>query len=263
MNKQTFTDQLNRDLHIPIRPKRIISVVPSQTELLFDLGLDSEVVGITKFCIHPKDKFTSVTKVGGTKTLNIQKIRSLRPDLILANKEENDQNQIEQLMQEFPVWISDIHDLDDAIDMITRVGSVVAKESAANTITEEIRSTFNLATPGSPSLRVAYFIWKDPYMIAGSHTFIDSMLIAAGWQNAFQFERYPQVSPGDVILANPDIIFLSSEPYPFKEKHIQEFALLCPAAQVIVVDGELFSWYGSRLKYTAGYLKELQVRVNQ
>lgn len=252
-----------REITISFPPKRIVSVVPSQTELLFDLGLDAEVIGITRFCIHPNSKFISTTKVGGTKKLDLHKIRELRPDLIIANKEENDQAQIEELMMEFPVWISDIKDIDGAIDMINKIGAMVDKQLNAQVVSSEIRTTFRSISSSAQSLRIAYFIWKNPYMIAGTQTFINNILNYAGWQNAFQHERYPVVTEEDVIKAKPDIVFLSSEPYPFKEKHVAEFKRLCPGAQVKVVDGELFSWYGSRLKHTAGYLKELQLRVNQ
>lgn len=263
MNKSTFTDQIGREITISFPPKRIISVVPSQTELLFDLGLDEEVIGITRFCIHPHSKFTSTTKVGGTKKLNLHKIRELQPDLIIANKEENDQAQIEELMVEFPLWISDIQDLDDALDMINQIGVLVDKQLNAEALTAQIHSAFKSITLPAQSLRIVYFIWKGPYMIAGNHTFINSVINFAGWENAFQLDRYPEITAEDIAKANPDIIFLSSEPYPFTEKHIEEFTRLCPDAKVILVDGELFSWYGSRLKHTANYLKELQMHVNQ
>lgn len=263
MEPRTFTDQIGRSITVPFPPKRIVSVVPSQTELLFDLGLDGEVVGITKFCIHPETRFSSTAKVGGTKALNMEKIRQLQPDLIIANKEENTREQIDQLMQEFPVWISDICNLEEALHMIGQVGAMVGRQSRADNLIAEIRASFDMLLPSQKTLRVAYFIWKDPYMIAANDTFIQSMLHTAGWENAFALERYPEVTSEDIIAEEPDVIFLSSEPYPYKEKHIQEFQLLCPDAKIMIVDGELFSWYGSRLKYTANYLNELQVRVNQ
>ncbi|HXH99380.1 MAG TPA: helical backbone metal receptor [Sphingobacteriaceae bacterium] len=263
MSSNTFTDQIGRTIIVKSTPKRIISVVPSQTELLFDLGLNTEIIGITKFCVHPEDKVSLIPKIGGTKSLNIQKIRELKPDLIIANKEENQKDQIEQLMQEFPVWVSDIHNLHESMKMIEDVGELVDRQQQAKTLVKDIVSSFDTVSSLPHPLHVAYFIWKDPYMVAAQNTFINTMLIAAGWQNAFQNFRYPVISEKDIITANPEVIFLSSEPYPFKEKHIAEFKLLCPAAKVIVVDGELFSWYGSRLKYTADYLKKLQLHVNQ
>ena len=262
MQNRTFTDQLNCEVSIPYPPARIISLVPSQTELLFYLGLDEEIVGLTKFCIHPDDKFKTVTKVGGTKKLNLNLIRNLKPDLIIGNKEENDRQQIEELTKEFPVWMSDIYDLDDAIDMISKVGSIVNREKKALKLVLTIKSDFDeLLKENSlgAGLRVAYFIWKDPLIIAAQGTFINDMLLRAGFENAFVLHRYPQVSAQDIQIAKPDYIFLSSEPYPFRDKHIKEFESICPGARIIVVDGEMFSWYGSRLLMTPDYLKNLRL----
>ncbi len=256
LQQMSYTDQLGRVISIS-STKRIISLVPSQTELLFDLGLDEEVVGITKFCIHPTEKFKTKAKIGGTKKLNLDEIHRLKPDLIIGNKEENDQYQIEQLIQEFPVWISDINNLDDAIEMIVELGKIVGKEHKANSIAKEIRFNFNTIKIAPHTLRIAYFIWKDPYMVAGDNTFINDMIYRAGWKNAFALDRYPELRIDDIRNASPDVILLSSEPYPFKEKHIEEFKTICPQAQVLIVDGELFSWYGSRLLKTVAYLQSL------
>ncbi|UKJ09062.1 ABC transporter substrate-binding protein [Solitalea lacus] len=264
MTLQQFTDQMGRIVEFNHPPRRIISLVPSQTELLFELGLNEEVVGITKFCIHPTDKFKITDKVGGTKAINFEKIRALKPDLIIGNKEENLQEQIEQLMKEFPVWMSDIHTLDDAVEMITAVGQLVEKEIEATTLTTKIKNEFltctNLFGPvGSKSpLSVAYFIWKDPYMVAASNTFIDHILSLIGLENIFsEKERYPEVTFEDLKKASPDLVFLSSEPYPFKDKHVNEIQKMLPEAQVLLVDGEMFSWYGSRLQYASNYFQKI------
>ena len=240
-----------------LNPKRIISVVPSQTELLFYLGLDEEVIGITKFCIHPADKFKSVTKIGGTKQLDIEKIKALQPDLIIANKEENERNQIERLMKFFPVYVSDISDLPGALTMIERVGELVNREEAAKALNTAISSQFDALTFPQSNLRAAYFIWRKPYMAAGKGTFIDAMLQKCGLTNAFETERYPEIDAAALIKANPDVVLLSSEPYPFKEKHIAEFRAMLPSAIIKVVDGEMFSWYGSRLLLAPGYFEEV------
>jgi ABC-type Fe3+-hydroxamate transport system substrate-binding protein len=252
-----YHDQLGREVNLPAAPKRIISVVPSQTELLFYLGLSEEVVGITKFCIHPADKFKSTTKIGGTKQLDIAKIKALEPDLIIANKEENERSQIEELITFCPVWISDISDLPTAIDMIERVGALVNKESEAKGLSQSVTQQFDNLTITRSNLRAAYFIWRKPFMIAGKGTFIDSMLQKCGLINAFDDPRYPEIDAAKLIEAQPDIILLSSEPYPFKEKHIAEFKVLLPSAVIKIVDGEMFSWYGSRLLYAPGYFGEL------
>lgn len=257
MQNRTFTDQLGHVISVPYPPQRIISLVPSQTELLFDLGLDKKVIGITKFCVHPHDKFISTTRIGGTKKLDLEKIRNLRPDLIIGNKEENEQSQIEELMKDFPVWMSDINDLESAIQMIGLVGHLTEKADRADGIVAQISKSFNDIYLKGASLKVAYFIWKDPYMLAGKNTFIDDMLSRAGFVNVINFDRYPERNAQQILESNPDVIFLSSEPYPFKESHIPEIKMLFPDVRVLIVDGELFSWYGSRLLQTPGYLRSL------
>jgi ABC-type Fe3+-hydroxamate transport system substrate-binding protein len=252
-----FYDQLNRAVSLASIPKRIISVVPSQTELLFHLGLDDEIIGITKFCIHPPEKVRHIVKIGGTKQLNMQLIHDLQPDLIIANKEENEQSQIEELMTRYPVWISDINDLATAMDMINKVGEVVGKKTEANELSNNILQQFNLLNPSAKNLRIAYLIWRKPYMAAGTGTFINAMLQLCDFTNALNKDRYPEVSPDDLIAAHPDVVFLSSEPYPFAQKHIVEFKKLLPNTKVILVDGEMFSWYGSRLLHAPAYFNGL------
>lgn len=252
-----FYDQMNKAVNVQQTPKRIISVVPSQTELLFDLGLDEHVVGITKFCIHPADKVKHIAKIGGTKQLNMQAIHNLQPDLIIANKEENEQSQVEELMQHYPVWISDIHNLQTAIDMITKVGEITAEESKAGELVDKIVNNFQTLLPAQPKLRVMYLIWRKPYMAAGNDTFINSMLQLCGFENVIQSGRYPELTADEIIAAKPDVLLLSSEPYPFGQKHIDEFKQMLPGAKIELVDGELFSWYGSRLLHSPGYFNKL------
>lgn len=261
----TFTDQLDRTLEISSVPNRIISLVPSQTELLYDLGLRDEVIGITKFCLHPEEWFHGKTRVGGTKTYDFEKIKALAPDLIIGNKEENEREQIEQLMERYPVWMSDIYTLADALEMIVNLGALLNRKQEAEALKIKIEKAFDVfgdfvrQTPLN-NMKVAYFIWRQPYMVAGSHTFIDHMLLRCGFKNVFSsdsFTRYPELSPGQLKEAAPDIILLSSEPYPFKEKHVAEFQSICKNAKIITVDGELFSWYGSRLLHAPAYFTKL------
>jgi len=252
-------DQMHRTIEVNKPLKRIVSIVPSQSELLWDLGLQNELVGITKFCIHPHHMATSVALVGGTKKLNIQKIRELQPDIIIANKEENEQSQIEELAKEFPVWISDIHNLNESLEMIEMLGELFNKKEKALELTTNIKSTFQQLT-NSTTVKVAYFIWNEPMMVAGKNTFIDDMLKRCNFENVFLHKdsRYPEISLDELQKANPELILLSSEPFPFKEKHVEEFQRHLPNSKVIIVDGELFSWYGSRLQHSANYFLELQ-----
>jgi ABC-type Fe3+-hydroxamate transport system substrate-binding protein len=263
MQKRTFTDQMGRVISLIYPPKRIISLVPSQTELLFDLGLDEQVIGITKFCIHPNEKFNSKIKVGGTKKLNLDKIRGLKPDLIIGNKEENSQAQLEELMNEYPVWMSDISMLEDAYNMIEQVGILTGQAEKAKVLASTIKNRFaDLESIRATNLKTAYFIWKDPYMLAAKDTFIDHVLSMAGFDNSVKLNRYPVMSLEQLEDLAPQVIFLSSEPYPFKNEHVQEMQARFPESKVMIVDGELFSWYGSRLLHTPDYLRSLIKQIN-
>lgn len=256
-----FTDQMNQTIFLSEVPKRIVSLVPSQTELLFDLGLEKEVVGITKFCIHPVKWHRSKKRIGGTKNIDIEKVKSLQPDLIIGNKEENDKENIEALRAVAPVWMSDIFTLEDAIDMIHKVGEIVDKPDKSTEIIHTIESNFNQFknrfkhTFHDSKPTVLYLIWKNPYLAAGKNTFIDSILNRCGFKNFISENRYPEVNPTTEI--SPDYVFLSSEPYPFKDSHIQELKTIYPTSSIQLVDGELFSWYGSRLIHAPAYFEEL------
>ena len=253
-----FKDQLNRTIEINFPPKRIISLVPSQTELLYYLGLDKEIVGITKFCIHPKEKFNEKTKIGGTKKLKLDQIRVLKPDVIIASKEENSQQDIETLEKEFPIWISDIQTLEDAYKMITDIGILCNKTEKIHDLISDIKHNFKSIPKFKTPLKVAYLIWNRPMMSVSKNTFINDILSKSGFINVLESynKRYPEISEDDLIKTNPDFIFLSSEPYPFKEKHIKEFIRKFPKSKSILVNGEMFSWYGSRLKEFNKYFQE-------
>lgn len=258
-----FTDQIGRTITLPGWPaRRIVSLVPSQTELLYDLGLEQEVVGITKFCVRPNAWFHAKKRVGGTKTVDIEKVAALAPDLVIANKEENEQAQINALAARFPVWISDIHALCDACDMIRSVGILTGRQAPAAALAQKIESAFTDFRPPLPALRVAYFIWRKPYMVAAGDTFIDAMLRRAGFDNVFaDRSRYPEIWLDELAARQPDAVLLSSEPFPFAEKHFDPFREACPQARIAVVDGEMFSWYGSRLQFTPGYFRELYEKM--
>lgn len=261
-----YIDQMMRKVEVTSAPLRIVSLVPSQTELLYDLGLKEEVVGITKFCIHPNEWFKTKTRIGGTKQVNHQIIDALKPDLIFGNKEENSKEDIEILMQKYPVWMSDINTFEDALKMIESIAKITQTSEKGKELVEKIKHEFELLTQVSSSKkRIAYFIWNEPMMVAGADTFINNMLEKLGFKNVFadvsisnQFSyRYPQITYAELAVAAPEIIYLSSEPFPFKEKHIQQFQAICPQAEIKIVDGEMFSWYGSRMAMAPAYFKTL------
>lgn len=263
-----FTDQLQRKIDIQYPPKKIISLVPSQTELLFDLGLEDQLDGITKFCVHPGHLRKSKKIIGGTKNLRIAEIKKLHPDLIIANKEENEKDQIEELARYFPVWISDIKNFDDAINMISGIGEITGRSYQAEGIINKIiasKRIFQKELIKDHDLKsVLYLIWKEPYMSVGADTFIHAMLQIAGFRNIIEEKRrYPEIHINEIQHFAPGLIFLSSEPYPFKEKHISELQALFPASKILLVDGEMFSWYGSRLIYAFAYFSSLHREMNK
>lgn len=257
----TLKDQMNRTVRLKKNPKRIVSLVPSQSELLYDLGLDEEVVGITKFCIHPEIFFRNKTRIGGTKKIDFQKIKALQPDLIIGNKEENTKEDIEQLEKEFPVWMSNIETLNDAIEMIFSIGQLVNKEEESARIIDEIKIEKSTYSKPEKLLKTLYLIWYNPIMAAGKNTFIDFMMYESGFENVCPENRYPQIDYEYIQQLNPEVVLLSSEPFPFKEKHIKEMKMLLPDAKILLVDGEMFSWYGSRLKYSYPYFKEIMHKL--
>ena len=253
-----YTDQLGNTVDIPSFPQRIISLVPSQTELLFHLGLDERVPGITKFCVHPEAWFRTKTRIGGTKTVKFDVIERLQPDLILANKEENNKEQVEELARKYPVWTSQVHNLDSALDMIATIGQVTGTAEKAQSIITQINAGFSSLQPQSTNFATCYFIWRNPYMTIGNDTFIHDMLRRCGLHNIFgDVTRYPQVTIETLRNKNCRLLLLSSEPYPFKENHIAELQEQLPGTKILLVDGEMFSWYGSRLKKAIPYLQTL------
>jgi ABC-type Fe3+-hydroxamate transport system substrate-binding protein len=256
--QKTFTDQLSRKIEISYPPKRIISLVPSQTELLFYLDLSESVVGITKFCIHPEEWFKSKTKVGGTKNFRFDVIDQLNPDLIIGNKEENYEEGITELEKKYPVWMSDISTLEDALIMMESIGQLTERETEVSNLISEIKTSFLELTPRS-TLKALYLIWKSPWMAAGKNTFIDNMLSKMGLENILTESRYPTISEVQLQQLQPDVVMLSSEPFPFSQKHIQELQVALPKAKVILVDGELFSWYGNRMLKAPDYFNSLDL----
>lgn len=224
---------------------RIISLVPSLTELVLDLGIGDRLVGRTRFCIHPDNKVKDIPIIGGTKTPNIEKILSLDPDYIIANHEENRKEDIEQLQRKTHVHVTEIDTIEDALITIQELAQDLDVEENAEAIISNI-TTLLEKTPESPPLKTAYFIWKDPWMVAAKNTYIDSVLKHYRLKNVFSDQqRYPQVSLSDLAEASPELILLSSEPYPFKQKHIREIQEACPKADIQLINGEWFSWYGS------------------
>lgn len=254
----SFFDQLGRTLFLPQVPRRIISLVPSQTELLYTLGLDEAVVGITKFCVHPPSWFRTKSRIGGTKAVDPARLDALRPDLIIANKEENEKPQVEALAARYPVWISDIKTLNDALDMIRGIGAITGKSHEAQALASDITARFQQLPRAATPTPAAYLIWRNPYMAVGGDTFISHMLQYAGYTNVFAGQdRYPSIDLTSLSGHQNLHILLSSEPYPFRQRHIDEIKEVLPQAAIRLVDGEYFSWYGSRLLDAPAYFRSV------
>ncbi len=252
---------MGRKVAVPLQPRRIISLVPSQTELLHYFGLEDSVVGITKFCIHPKEWFEHKTRIGGTKNVNFNKVKALNPDLIIGNKEENQKEDILELEKLTPVWMSDISNMDQSYQMIHMLSQIVGESDKGTKLVADLQKDFleikKLFSSSKFKKKVLYLIWRKPYMSIGSETFIHSII-----EDYLQLEnvlsnasRYPEVDLEK--CPKPDYIFLSSEPYPFKAQHIKEIQDKFPESKVLLVDGEYFSWYGSRLLGASDYFKKL------
>ena len=255
-------DQIGNVLELQKTPIRIISLVPSQTELLVDLDLQESVAGITKFCVHPLSIKNEKVIVGGTKNINIQKIKELQPDIILCNKEENTKEIVELCSEVAPTHVSDIFSVNDSLELIHQYGLIFSCESLAAESSKKISLLFNdfkAFVKDKDSKKVAYFIWKKPWMVAGSNTFINFLLELNKFDNVYKSkQRYPEVDLEDLKLKNElDYLFLSSEPYPFKEDDKDELQVQFKNQDVLLVDGEMFSWYGTRLIKAFEYFKTL------
>ena len=238
--------------------KRIISLVPSLTEFLYDIQLENEVVGITKFCVHPDHWYQNKPKIGGTKKVNIEAVRALRPDLIIANKEENTREDVESLATFCTVYVSEISTFNEALTELEHIGQICGREHQSKEITESIHLKFSLLGGSQQPQTALYLIWRKPYMCAGNDTYIHEMMHFAGFENCISEPRYPSLSDQEMHQMNPEFVLLSSEPYPFKPKYIEEMKNYFPSANILWVDGEMFSWYGSRMLRAATYFHNLR-----
>jgi len=257
MTKKLIMDHLERSVEYSYPPKRIISLAPGITDTLYSLGLEKEIVGRTRYCIHPKIKVDQATPVGGTKDIHLDNIRALKPDLIFAEKEENTKEIVELLEKEFSVFVAEVDSVQTAYKMITDLGEVTNSKLEAEQLLFTIQSRFK-DIPTFQGKRVAYVIWRKPYMVAGNNTYISSLLTLLGFENAFStYEgRYPIVTEEDFQLANLDYLFLATEPFPFKEKHVIKMSAFLADVKASILDGEMF-WYGPRMIEAATYFNKI------
>jgi len=243
---------------------RIVSLVPSLTELLFDLGLKESVVGRTPFCIHPKEEVDQVKRVGGTKTVNIEKILSEQPTHIVLNMDENKLELFEALKEEdVEIIVTHPDKPEDNLDLFDLFGYIFSRETEANQIANNFKKKLDKLAKNADKFemrKVLYLIWRDPWMSVSEDTYISKMLKLIGWQTMpiINEKRYPVFTPKELAQLDYELCLLSSEPYPFKEKHVTEINSIKPSlSDVLLVDGEKLSWYGSRSLKGIDYLYEL------
>ncbi|OUL62743.1 ABC transporter substrate-binding protein [Flavobacterium sp. AJR] len=257
-----LTDQIGTSHSFETAPKRIISLVPSQTELLYDLGLEDKIIGITKFCVHPYHFKSTKKMVGGTKKVHYEKIRLLNPDIIICNKEENTKEIVEKLSEICPVWVTNILTIEDNFQMITDFGQLFNCRTEAQKWNDKLAfglQDFKSFIKDKPFKKAAYFIWKNPFMVAGSDNYINELLKLNHFTNIYLDKgRYPEIEIKKMRLeGDPDVVLLSSEPYPFKEEDAFEIGRFTHHAKTVFVDGEMFSWYGTRLLKAFSYFKQM------
>lgn len=240
-----LVDQLQRPVELKKAPTKIVSLVPSLTEYVCSIDADNQLAGISKFCIHPHNLKKKVKVIGGTKNPNLNKIRELEPDLIIANKEENRKEDILALAIDYPVYVSDINKLSDSYQALKDIAILCGRKEKGLQIIEQLKSTISQFPKLNQTKDFVYLIWKNPYIAVGPGTYIHALLNELGWNNKVTSSdsRYPEWNLEDGNFH----ILLSSEPYPFKEEDKKQIQQVCPNATVELVNGEAFSWYGSRL----------------
>ncbi len=252
------TDQIGNVLHFEQSPLRIVSLVPSISELLWDLNLRKELVGVTKFCIHPTALRKEKTIVGGTKNVKVSRVLELAPDLVIANLEENTKEEVKELQQHVPTYVSDINTTDDMAEFVLAIGQICNRHSETTEVLQKLTETLKHLPTRVEKRSAIYLIWNDPFMSIGGDTFIAHMMEKVGYTNCLQDEeRYPMLTADDINRIGPDELLLSSEPFPFKEEHREQLQKQFPNIKVKCVDGEVFSWYGSRLYKVKDYLHSI------
>jgi len=257
------TDARGVTIRLDHAPQRIVSLVPSQTELLAYLDLEEQVVGVTRFCERPEHWRSEKTIVGGTKEVDVDVVQELQPDLILANHEENTAEDVAALEDLAATFVTEVRTVEDALQMIRTVGTLTETSDQTSTLVGQIISRFDNLPEFAP-LQAVYFIWRDPYMTVGGDTFIHDIMRWGGFENVYGTEtRYPEVALDELDDDAIDVVLCSTEPFPFhqKDSFTADIEDALPNTQIEIVDGQPFSWYGPRLLDTPAYLKELRERL--
>jgi ABC-type Fe3+-hydroxamate transport system substrate-binding protein len=265
-----FRDALGTEHPRASASARIVSLVPSITELLFDLGLGAQVVGRTGFCIRPQRQVRAVPKLGGTKTVELERLRTLAPTHVIVNVDENTRELYDTLLRFVP-WVVVTHPLapQDNEDLYRLLGGIFGREEKAAQLSHSLAASLQYAalrTRGLPRERVLYLIWREPWMSVSADTYIARTLAAVGWdtRSFASPDRYPTIDLSEAAGVNVDRVLLSSEPYRFRDQHLKEVrANLGPNffGSVSLIDGEMCSWYGSRAVRGLRYLADLRLNI--
>ena len=259
----TFVDAVGTEHPVAGSDARIVSLVPSVTELLCDLGLASQLVGRTGFCIHPREVVRDIPKVGGTKDVKIDRIRELAPTHLVVNIDENTKETVAELARFVPSVVV-THPLapEDNLDLYRLLGGIFDRPVETERLCDEFSVAYDALTASAPlPTKVLYLIWREPWMTVSRDTYISRTLALVGWETApaSADERYPEIDPAE-LAGSVERVLLSSEPYRFREKHLAEVEALVPGARVSLIDGEMTSWYGSRaiegLRYLGDYARD-------
>lgn len=269
----TFTDDLGT-AHPVVKNPRILSLVPSITELLFDLGLEDQLIGRTQYCIHPADSVQSVPSVGGTKKINMDRVRDLKPTHAIVNIDENPKTMADDL-RGMGVEVIVTHPMtpDDNLTLFKLLGGIFDRPEQTTKLSDDYNSARAAIQNESnrPAKRVLYLIWQDPWMAVSSDTYVANTLALVNWSVGIpgivsgqtgDAARYPKIEIANDGLEDIDLILFSSEPYSFTEDDIDEFQFTFPdhAHKAHIIDGEMTSWYGSRAIRGLQYLRDFADR---
>lgn len=252
--------------HRPAGPApRIVSLVPSITETLFDLGLDEAVVGRTAFCVHPRGRVKRARSVGGTKQVNLGKLQALNPSHVIVNVDETPRALAEDLAEAgYAVVVTHPVSVEDNLGLYHLLGGLFGRESQAEALCRSFAAeadALDTLARSLPERRVLYLIWKDPWMTVSADTYIARMLAKIRWRTVGgdPAVRYPPVDIDEALLGDADLVLFATEPFPFAERHLEAFRAAHPghAAKAMLIDAEMTSWYGSRAIAGLRYLAAL------